>query len=244
MKKKSWILPLFLGATFSAIYLLPKVGAVAQSAVKMELPPTSGDWVLRGQSPSQEEIKILKGDTQFSKAVCLAPRPGEFNDEGSIIPDRLDLSIVLSGVDINNSIHRPERCMPAQGHSILSSSDRTIKLPNGREFKIKRLVSLQSQRLNKDGGRDEYAKHQCLTYYFFVGHNRVTNDHLGRTFIDMKDRLVYGMDQRWAYTSASMWYGKIPWIRNEVTEAETDEKLEKFLINFTEKQIDWSQIKR
>jgi Protein of unknown function (DUF3485) len=244
MKKKSWILPLFLGATFSAIYLLPKVGAVAQSAVNMELPPTSGDWVLRGQSPSQEEIKILKGDTQFAKAVCLAARSGEFSDEGNVIPDRLDLSIVLSGVDINNSIHRPERCMPAQGHTILSSSDRMIKLPNGREFKIKRLVSLQSQKLNKEGGREEYTKHQCLTYYFFVGHNRVTNDHLGRTFIDMKDRLVYGMDQRWAYTSASMWYGKIPWIKNEVTEAETDDKLEKFLIAFTEKQIDWNQVKQ
>jgi Protein of unknown function (DUF3485) len=244
MKKKSWILPLFLGASFSAIYLLPKVGAVAQSAVKMELPATSGDWILRGQSPSQSEIEILKGDTQFSKAVCLAARPGERDEDGQIIPDRLDLSIVLSGADINNSIHRPERCMPAQGHSILSSSDRILKLSNGREFKIKRLVSIQSQQINKDSGREEYVKHQCLTYYFFVGHDRVTNDHLGRTLIDMKDRLVYGMDQRWAYTSASMWYGKIPWIKTEVTEAEADEKLQKFLAGFTEKQINWNQVKR
>ncbi len=84
----------------------------------------------------------------------------------------------------------------------------------------------------------------CVTYYFFVGHDRVTNDHLERTLVDMKDRLLRGMDQRWAYVSASMWYGKLPWIDKEVTEAEADEKLRKFVTGFAENQIDWDQVKR
>jgi len=244
MKTKSWLLPLFLGGSFSAIYFLPKVGAVAQSAVRMELPATSGTWSLEGQSPSEAEIGTLKSDTQFSKAICLAARPGEVNADGYLVPDRVDLSIVLSGADINNSIHRPERCMPAQGHNITSSGDRVLKLPNGRQFATKRLVSIQAQRIRSNTDREEYAKFNCLTYYFFVGHDHVTNDHLARTFIDMKDRLVRGMDQRWAYTSVSMWYGKVPWIEKEITEAEADAKLQKFLADFAERQIDWNQVTR
>jgi hypothetical protein len=242
MNQTPWLLPLFLTGTLSAIYVLPKVGAVAQSAVKMELPESSGNWTLENQAASPEEIGTLAADTQFAKAVCLSPRPGEVNVDGYLIPDRLDLSIVLSGSDINNSIHRPERCMPAQGHNITSSSDESLKLDNGREFPAKRLISVQRLPTNQE--RTEFLKLNCLTYYFFVGHDQVTNDHLGRTFIDIKDRLLHGMDQRWAYASVSMWYGKVPWIEKEVTEAEADQKIRTFLIEFAEKQITWDQIKQ
>ena len=244
MKSKAWLLPLFLGGALSAIYFLPQVGAVAQSAVKMDLPTRSGVWMMEGQAPSKAELGTLAPDTQFSKAMCFAARPGEINLDGQLIPDVLQLSIVLSGSDINNSIHRPERCMPAQGHNILSSTEPTLKLANGREFAAKRLVSLQSVRNPANKEREEYLRYNCLPYYFFVGHDRVTNDHLSRTFIDIKDRLVRGMDQRWAYASVSMWYGKVPWIEAEISEAEADEKLVKFLTDFSEKQIDWDQIAR
>lgn len=244
MNRKPWLLPLFLGGTLSAVYLLPKVGAVAQSAVNMELPDTSGSWSFEKQYASEREIKTLAPDTEFSKAVCFSTRPGEINRYGNSVADAVQLSIVLSGSDINNSIHRPERCMPSQGHNITSSSERTLKLPNGREFAAKRLVSIQSVRNEANKDQEEYLKFKCLTYYFFVGHDHVTNDHLGRTFVDIKDRLVRGMDQRWAYASVSMWYGKVPYIENEVSEGEADGKLQKFLTEFAEDQIKWEQITR
>ncbi len=245
MKSRALILPMFLAGSLSAIYFLPKVGAVAQSAVRMDLPRSSGTWSFQNQVASQDEILTLSPDTQFSKAMCFSVRPGELFQDGSPVPDRVDLSIVLSGADINNSIHRPERCMPAQGHNITGSSDQVLKLSNGREFPAKRLVSVQSIRSPANKEREEYVKLNCLTYYFFVGHERVTNDHLGRTFIDMKDRLVHGIDQRWAYISVSMWYGKVFWIKDKlVTEVEADAKIKKFLTDFSEKQIDWSQIKK
>lgn len=244
MKTKVWLLPLLLGSTLSAIYFLPDVGVVAQSAVKMELPDVSGAWTLRKLIASEAELKTLSNDTQFSKAICLNARPGEVSADGYSVPDRVDLSVVLSGSDMNNSIHRPERCMPAQGHNITSSGNRTLTLPNGRQFAAKRLVSIQSQRVASNQEREEYVKYNCLTYYFFIGHDHVTDDHLNRTLIDMKDRLVRGMDQRWAYASVSMWYGKVPWIEKEVTEEEADAKLQKFLTDFAEKQIDWEQITR
>ena len=130
--------------------------------------------------------------------------------------------------------------MPAQGHLIVSSGNVGLNTSGGRRFDSKRLLSVQTLK----GAKGEIkARFNCVTYYFFVGHDHITNDHLQRTLIDMKDRLVYGRDQRWAYVSASMWYGKLPWIEKEVTEAEADEKLRKFITGFAENQIRWEQIK-
>lgn len=242
MKWNAWWLPLLLGGALGAVYVLPKAGVTAESAVKMELPGSTGGWSFEALPASEDEINTLSDDTQFAKAICLRPRPGEVNTDGYLIPDRVDLSVVLSGHDLNNSIHRPERCMPAQGHSITSSGDIILKLEHGGGFQAKRLRSVQSLKSAKDG--KVTAQFNCVTYYFFVGHDKITNDHLARTLIDMKDRLMYGRDQRWAYVSASMWYGKMPWIEKEVSEAEADEKLRKFVSGFAENQIMWNQIKR
>lgn len=131
--------------------------------------------------------------------------------------------------------------MPAQGHNILSSTDRSIALGNGRTIEVKRLRSVQRLPLNEK--RTEFLELNCVTYYFFVGHDRITNDHLGRTIVDMKDRLLKGRDQRWAYVSTSMWFGKLPWLENELTESEADAKLTDFVKGFSERQIDWDQVR-
>lgn len=241
MKLRVWLLPVILGGALSSIYFLPQVGEVASSAVKMELPGSSGPWIFQSFPPSEAEIATLGPDTKFSKAVCRRARPGEMDDQGYSIPDQIQLSIVLSGYDLNNSIHRPERCMPAQGHNITSSSDVVLKLSNNRQFAAKRLLSVQRIPTGKEP--TDITELNCITYYFFVGHDHVTNDHLKRTFIDMKDRLVRGMDQRWAYASVSMWYGKVPWIRTEITVEEADQKLREFVAEFAKRQIDWDQVK-
>jgi hypothetical protein len=241
MMTRAWLLPVILGGALSSIYFLPQVGEVASSAVKLDLPGSSGSWIFRTFPPSEAEIKTLGPDTKFSKAVCLRARPGEVDDLGYSIPDQIQLSIVLSGYDLNNSIHRPERCMPAQGHNITSSSDVVLKFSNNRQFEAKRLLSVQKIPSVEDPTK--VAEFNCITYYFFVGHDQVTNDHLKRTFIDMKDRLLRGMDQRWAYASVSMWYGKVPSIRTEVTVEEADQKLRDFVSQFAERQINWDQVR-
>jgi hypothetical protein len=131
--------------------------------------------------------------------------------------------------------------MPAQGHNILSSGNIELSLANGRSFVVKRLRSVQT--ISTSADMNERTQLNCVTYYFFVGHDRITHDHLDRTLLDMKDRLVRGMDQRWAYASASMWFGKVPWIDQEVTEAEADEKLMEFVRKMAEEQIDWEKIR-
>jgi len=241
MKPHPVILPLLLAPLLASVHLLPEAGEMAPSAVRMEIPGTLGNWSTRSIPASEEEIAILAPDTKFSKAICLSPRPGEFNFEsGHAIPDRIDVSIVLSGHDLNNSIHRPERCMPAQGHVIGSSTDVKIDLPNGRQLNTRRLLSVQSLPTNEE--HTQFVSFNCVTYYFFVGHDSITQDHIKRTLVDVKDRLVRGMDQRWAYVSASMWYGKVPWIDDEVSFEEAEEKLRSFITDFATRQIDWEMI--
>jgi hypothetical protein len=236
MKAIPLILPVFVVAALSSIYFLPSAGEVAQSAVKMELPAVNGGWEFNDIPASEAEKNTLAKDTEFSKAVCIRPRVGEYDNKGRIIADRIDLSVVLSGADINNSIHRPERCMPAQGHNIIHSSDRKIDLANGRSVEVKRLRSVQRLPTNEE--RTEFVELDCVTYYFFVGHDRITNDHYGRTFTDMKDRLLKGMDQRWAYVSTSMWFGD----KVGIPEVDADAKLTDFVKEFLEQQIDWDQL--
>ncbi len=240
--KRAWLLPIFLTGGLSLVYFLPQVGAVANSAVNMELPVASGSWIFEKLPASEAEIETLGKDTQFSKATARSARPGEYDAEGYSIPDQIHLSIVLSGYDLNNSIHRPERCMPAQGHNITSTSDVTLKLSNEREFQAKRLLSVQ--RIQRGEDKTKVMEFNCITYYFFVGHDHVTNDHFKRTFIDMKDRLVRGLDQRWAYTSVSMWYGDVPMIRSGIPMEEADQKLRDFVAGFAERQINWDQVVR
>jgi hypothetical protein len=127
--------------------------------------------------------------------------------------------------------------MPAQGHNIIHSADRKIDIGNGRSVEVKRLRSVQRVPANEEG--TEFLEYDCLTYYFFVGHDRITNDHYSRTFRDMKDRLLKGMDQRWAYVSTSMWFGN----KVGISEADADSKLTDFVMRFSEEQIAWDQVK-
>lgn len=242
MRLRSFILPLVLAGGLGSIYFLPLTGAIAQSAINMTLPKTVGDWFLKPIPASPEEIRILDKTTTFAKAHCLCPRLDEFSLSGAMIPDRVDLSVVLSGYDLNNSIHRPERCMPAQGHSNLRSTTIPVELANGRTLTVRRIRSTQTLIHPEDRKLDQHF--ECVTYYFFVGHDRVEYDHLQRTLTDMKDRVIRGIDQRWAYVTTSMWFGKIPWIEKPVTEAEADSKVLGLLREFAEKQINWDQITR
>jgi hypothetical protein len=242
MKLASLILPVVLALGLSSVYVLPQTGSVAQSAIQMDLPNVLGDWKLKKITPSQAEIDILSKDTQFSKAICYRPSSDEVLTNGESATDRIDVSIVLSGYDLNNSIHRPERCMPSQGHIILSSTTVPLQLSSGRNVTVRRLKSTQTV-INRDNRQHDWQL-DSITYYYFVGHDRVECDHVKRTLIDMKDRLVRGMDQRWAYVSFSMWYGKLPWLAKDVPESEADAKLREFATEFAESQIDWDKIRR
>lgn len=243
MNVKPWLLPLVMTGSLSAIYVLPQAGEMAESAAKMDLPSQSGGWHFEAKVATLAEIETLGKETRFSKAVCYRPRPGEYGSDGRSIPDVMDVSIVLSGSDLNTSIHRPERCMPAQGHRILESKSIPFTVEGERSFSAKRLLSVKTI----SGRETDQAPLElnCVTYYFFVGRNQITDNHVDRTLIDMKDRLLHGLDQRWAYVSATMIYGKLPWLEGrEFTLEEADKKLTAFLSEFASGQIHWERIEK
>ena len=236
------LLPVLLGVLLGAVYILPERGKVAESAVRMDLPLTLGEWRGKKVAVSQQELDILEKDTEFAKADyfrsrSVLPLPGRPMDF-----DRINVSVVLSGYDINNSIHRPERCLPAQGHTIYSSTDIVIDLPNGRKLPVRRLQTKQRIRLSADS--DEIVVVDSLLYYFFVGHDRVTNDHYGRTFIDMRDRLFKGQDQRWAYVTLATTMGEVPWSPRKVSPKEAEKMLAGFCKQLAVRIIDWDQVKK
>lgn len=235
------LLPILLFVMLGPVHVLPERGRVAESAVRMDLPLKLGDWRGVKRTETQEERDILAKDTEFAKVDFGRRRIGATLPGGYPDFDRLSVSVVLSGYDINNSIHRPERCLPAQGHTIYSSRSAVIDLDDGRQVKVRKLNSKHQVRLRENS--DEIVLADSLTYYFFVGHDRVTNDHYERTFIDMKDRLLKGRDQRWAYVTIATSFGSLPWSGRTVSREDAEKMLQDFCGKLLPQMIDWDQAK-
>lgn len=198
---------------FGAIYLLPKSPALQSSALPgglkpegapWELPHVVGDW--RGgasRKASDKEVAVLAIDTKFAKKSYV--RAGsdlslETMRNGAIY-EEAEVSIVTSGADMNASIHRPERCLDAQGFDIIGQESMTVSV-RGMPLPVKKLMTVMRQADPKDSSK-VYEFHN-VTYYWFVGHTQVTNDHTKRSLLDMKDRVLKGYDQEWAYATVGI----------------------------------------
>src|SRR5712671_5802088 len=126
--KRLAVLLLFLGAGFSAIFLLPKTTVTQPVGIKLELPQFVGKWYGVDQKISERELQMLAGDTEFARKVYT-------DAAGNVI----FVSIVLSGADLDNSIHRPERCLPAQGWTIADTRSLEVPLDGGKKLQVTRL---------------------------------------------------------------------------------------------------------
>ena len=67
-----------------------------------------------------------------------------------------------------------------------------------------------------------------LNYYWFIGSKDTTASHWTRTFIDAKDRVLRGENQRWAYVTVAAYVtdNLQPGGRNE---ADTEKMIEEFI---------------
>src|SRR5688572_9429625 len=93
---------------FSAVFLLPKSSA-QPFGIKLELARHVDGWFGEDEEITQTELDTLGKGTEFARKRYrndyLLRAPGY-----SVL-----VSIVLSGHDMSNIIHRPERCLAAQG---------------------------------------------------------------------------------------------------------------------------------
>lgn len=209
------LLQILLVLGLSAVFFLPKVANSTPQGIDLTLPTYVGNWYGEDQAISEAELTMLAGDTSFARKLYTDGRGGQ-----------IFASIVLSGQDLDNSIHRPERCLPAQGWSIADSKMVTIPIPDGplRELQATRLHNVRKV-ATKDG---QTVPVYSVNYYWFVGWNVTTPSHLERTYIDIKDRILHGYNQRWAYITiaSTITKGLQPFGADE---AETDENVRRFI---------------
>src|ERR1700682_2482549 len=202
------ILVLGLGSGF----LIPEDIELQPAAFGLALPESVGGWEGVDQPVSQAEREILGPDTQFARKVYT-------NAAG----DEINASIVMSGPDMSTSIHRPERCLPAQGWTVTDT--RTVELATAegtlratRLHNVTHVPTEKGQPLTING----------IDYYWFVGHSDITPSHFERAWIDVRDRVLIGQNQRWAYLTIAAIVTKDHKIFGR-TEKETDELIQNFI---------------
>ncbi|MEQ1853613.1 MAG: exosortase C-terminal domain/associated protein EpsI [Chthoniobacteraceae bacterium] len=182
------VLLAFVALGFSSVFLLPRSGA-QPSGIVLELPDFVGNW--KGtEAPILEVERATLGErsgTEFARKTYR-------NLEGYEVL----VSIVLSGRDMSTSIHRPERCLKAQGWTVQESDSVAVSLASGGVFPV---TQLRNTRLVR--GEGEAVQRELQTYYWFVGSDHVSASHWSRWAIDNRDRLLRGENQRWAFILVS-----------------------------------------
>jgi EpsI family protein len=207
----SVLLVLIIG--FGSVFVLPRTSQSSPAGIALVLPNYIGDWIGEDGSVSDREREVLAKDTQFAR-----------KNYTNLAGDKISVSIVLSGDDMTNSIHRPERCLPAQGWSVQSSEKRVLPIADGKMLGVTKLRDVRPIEL-RDKTR---ATLRNVNYYWFVGYSDMTPSHLTRTGLDLRDRLLHGYNQRWAYVTVTANVSERLW-RPERTEEETSAILEDFI---------------
>lgn len=152
----------------------------------LEIPDICPDCGAELFSMSRSEKEALPEDTEFVKSA--------YTNEVGV---RLFTSIVLSGT-ARDSIHRPQRCLKAQGNSL--DGEYTLSVPlEGRDPLNVRVIKA-SRIFHTEEGTIPYYSYYA---YWFVGQDRETPYHLGRMFWLAWDRVVRSKANRWAYIAIS-----------------------------------------
>ena len=197
--RRIYSLTLILAIGFSVIWMLPKSESMKLSCLSRHLPMQFDTMIGKRVEVTGKELQILAKDTEFERT--------QFANTALPYHPAVEVSVVFSGKDLNNSIHRPERCLRSQGWNFVK--ERTVVLsgvfPDGSDLPVREIVCKKPV-IREDGPSFEAMRVQ---YYTFFGHTGITESHYGRTFQDMKDRLFKGFDQQWAYATFSIPVTKI-----------------------------------
>ncbi len=154
---------------------------------ELELPdvdPVSGGKLY---TMSLAEYDALPHDTLFVKSIYT-----------NTVADQVFVSIVLSGKE-RSSIHRPQRCLTGQGHSITDTKYLKVPLEGRKPLK---LCILESVRNYQDAEGKLQARLDYYAYWF-VGQQRETHSHYERMFWLAWDRIVHSVAHKWAYIAVA-----------------------------------------
>ena len=178
----------FMALGIATVSLLPK-GSERPPGVRAELPYIIGKWIGTAAEISEKERNTLgvAGGTQIVRKTYRSPEGYE-----------LTVSIVISGRDMSTAIHRPERCLEAQGYALMGSDEFAVSLPQRGIFPV---TQLRSTAREKTG--DGTITRELLAFYWFVGERDICASHWKRMALDNGDRFFRGVSQHWAYILVS-----------------------------------------
>lgn len=209
MKTRAIVLLVAVVIFTGIVLLFPDVEGMKASRLSKNLPTTVGRWIGKPQEPGEKEKQVLANDTEFERM--------QYVDTGGRLPS-VEASIVFSGKNLSQSIHRPEVCLRAQGWQFVSEKYLSWEnlLPDGELLPVKEIVCRRLYQVANDEGdpedvmleNGEKAYIWRVFYYTFVGHEKIVSGHYQRTGEDIKDRLFKGYDQRWAYATFSSFITK------------------------------------
>ncbi len=194
----------------------PRSNAVEATGLKMQMPAEMGAWRGTPGEISRAEKELLPEDTGFAKM--------DYRRGHGLWQEQVHCSIVLAGKD-RTSIHRPEVCLTAQGWNIASSRETTIALRNDATLAVRQL-SLSRE---DEAGRAQRA----LYYYWFVGGEVTTADHLERILLTAKENVIYNRNPRWAYVSVLSGVSADQRRHGGQSDSETAAMLEDFIARIT-----------
>jgi EpsI family protein len=205
---------LVLVAGLGTVAFLPHSSVTSPSGIQMELPIFVGNWMGEDADITPREREVLAPDTRFARKTYTG-----------LNGDKIFVSIVLSGDDMTNSIHRPERCLPAQGWSLESTDRRILPIAGDKNLAV---TKLRDVRMIEEKSAGPAGMLHGLNYYWFIGYHEMTPSHLERTGMDLRDRILYGYNQRWAYVTVASIVTE-GWARNGRSESDTAAMTEQFI---------------
>lgn len=182
------ILVAFVSLGFATVFLLPRTSAMPVG-IRPELPGFVGNWKGTDAEITEKE-RVGLGEQSGTRIIRKIYR----NLDGYEIM----VSIVISGRDMSTSIHRPERCLQAQGWMLQDGEKLALSLPQHGTFPVMQLRSTRNLR-----EQDEVVTRELQTIYWFVGEKEICAGHWARWAIDNRDRLFRGLSQRWAFILVS-----------------------------------------
>jgi hypothetical protein len=191
LSKRASIIVLVLAVvTIAVCWLIPPASADDEMGLVMDLPDNIAGLVGSAPIPvTQSEHEILPADTEFAGRTYAGPGIPE-----SDWIDRITCKIVLSGRE-KRSIHRPERCLPGQGWSVIDSRIIDVPLKSGHPLQV---TALQLTRpIQTPDGKTHKLKFCYL--YWYVGRRVSTPYSAIRVLLTNWDLIVHRSNQRWAY---------------------------------------------
>ena len=109
----------------------------------------------------------------------------------------IDMTIVTSGKD-KRSIHRPERCLTAQGYFIEDRRSITVKVPRSKRKSVN-VMKLRMIRTRTDLDTKESRTDKLIVFYWYASVEHLTESNSRRLFHTAWDRMILGKNYHWSY---------------------------------------------